>query len=213
MAGVLDSTYLSMTELARRLDLPESTMRYYCKRFAKFLPYKGEGRRRRYAPETENTLVFIANAMHRNKNATAVELMLQSGQYAPGLTRTQTAAVDVLPAMSIPSHSLGLAAPAISAESGQLLLSIMERQADALGKIAESLGSFVSHLTVQFSGTSAASALSAGNEASSSATETLRQEILKIKQQMFTAEKVHQEDLEQLRKWLGHMGEAVAKLS
>ena len=210
MAGVSDSTYLSMTELARRLDLPESTMRYYCKRFTKFLPYKGEGRRRRYAPETEKTLVFIANAMHRNKNATAVELMLQSGQFNPGLHIPQSAAVDVLPSMAVPQAVIQ-PAPAISAESGQLLISIMERQADALGKIAESLGNFVGHLAAQAERGAYATALPSSVQADSG--DDLRQEILEIKQQMFTAEKVHQEDLEQLRKWLGHMGEAVAKLS
>lgn len=201
-----------MTELARRLDLPESTMRYYCKRFAKFLPYKGEGRRRRYAPETEKTLVFIANAMHRNKNATAVELMLQSGQFTPGLAVVQAAAVDVLPGMAVPAQPAVQASPGVSAESGQLLLSIMERQAAALGKIAESLGNFAGHLAAQAENVPAG-ALASGEGASSASTEALRQEILELKQQMFTAEKVHQEDLDQLRKWLGHMGEAVAKLS
>lgn len=184
MASVSDSTYLSMTELARRLDLPESTMRYYCKRFVRFLPYKGEGRRRRYAPECEKTLVFIANAMHRNKNATAVELMLQSGQYpagGPGQT----------PEAPEPS--------ALPPDSARLLMGIMERQAEALGRIASNLGDFVSRLE------NGAPVPSGGGS------EELRQEIASLKQQMFTAEKLHQEDLEQLRKWLGRLNEAVAK--
>lgn len=189
MASVSDSTYLSMTELARRLDLPESTMRYYCKRFAKFLPYKGEGRRRRYAPETEKTLVFIANAMHRNKNATAVELMLQSGQFAHG------AAAPYAPAEAGPAQQ------GMSAESGLLLLGIMERQAEALGKIADGLNTFVEKL----------SSRPAAAPIENSGTDEIRQEVASLKQQMFTAEKMHQEDLEQLRKWLGRMSEAVAK--
>lgn len=180
MASVSDSTYLSMTELARRLDVPESTMRYYCKRFAGFLPYKGEGRRRRYAPECEKTLVFIANAMHRNKNATAVELMLQSGQY--------TAAPEAPEPCALPLDSAGL------------LIGIMERQAEALGQIASNLGAFVSRLENDC----APVAYGGGNE-------DLRQEIANLKQQMFTAEKLHQEDLEQLRKWLGRLNEAVAR--
>lgn len=190
MASVSDSTYLSMTELARRLDLPESTMRYYCKRFAGFLPYKGEGRRRRYAPECEKTLVFIANAMHRNKNATAVELMLQSGQFGAGLglPAAQAVAFPARPAQAMP------------AESGQMLVSIMERQAGALGEISKTLGAFVSRLEKGAGG------------AADEAPGELRQEIIELKQQMFTAEKMHQEDLEQLRKWLGRMSEAVSRL-
>lgn len=185
-----DSTYLSMTELARRLDLPESTMRYYCKRFAEFLPYKGEGRRRRYAPECEKTLVFIASAMHRNKNATAVELMLQSGQFG-----------HAAPVQAAPAVTQGAGAPSAS---GQQLIDIMERQAEALGKIAEGLGSFVARLE---SGTAAPGS----NDSAEGA--ALSREVQELRQQMFTAEKLHQEDLEQLRKWLGRMSEAVAKLS
>ena len=196
MASISDSTYLSMTELARRLDLPESTMRYYCKRFARFLPYKGEGRRRRYAPECEKTLVFIANAMHRNKNATAVELMLQSGQFGHGFAAT-AAQVEVLPAQAAPTQ-------AVLPESGQLLIGIMERQAEALGKIGDALGIFVRRLEKGDPAPGGAASEGQGD---------LRQEISEIRQQMFTAEKMHQEDLEQLRKWLGHMSEAVAKLS
>lgn len=197
MASVSDSTYLSMTELARRLDLPESTMRYYCKRFAKFLPYKGEGRRRRYAPECEKTLVFIANAMHRNKNATAVELMLQSGQFGHGL------AAPAMQAELVPAQG---AQASMSADSGQVLIGIMQRQAEALGKISETLGAFVNQL--EKGGVPAAA-----GEAAADSSADLRQQIAEIKQQMFTAEKMHQEDLEQLRKWLGRMSEAVAKLN
>lgn len=203
MAIINDSAYLSMTELARRLDLPESTMRYYCKRFAKFLPYKGEGRRRRYSPETEKTLLFIANAMHRNKNATAVELMLQSGQYVHSLPE-QFAQQDILPAEVQPNV---LQNQAFFPESGQLLMNIMERQAESLGKIAEALG-----VIAQGLGQAGVSASPSGPGSSESAN-TLKEEVATLKQQMFTAEKVHQEDLEQLRKWLGHMGDAIAKLS
>lgn len=188
MASVSDSTYLSMTELARRLDVPESTMRYYCKRFAGFLPYKGEGRRRRYAPECEKTLVFIANAMHRNKNATAVELMLQSGQYtAGGAGRAGGSAPEAPEPCALPL------------DSAELLIGIMERQAEALGLIASNLGDFVSRLE------------NGGAPVAGGGSEDLRQEIANLKQQMFTAEKLHQEDLEQLRKWLGRLNEAVAR--
>lgn len=184
-----DSAYLSMTELARRLDLPESTMRYYCKRFAEFLPYKGEGRRRRYTEECEKTLVFIASAMHRNKNATAVELMLQSGQFGHAVPVQSTAA------------EAGQGDPGV--ESARLLMSVMERQASALGKIAEGLEVFLSELKSGMRQPGGPSGPDSG----------LRNELEELKLQIFTAEKVHQEDLEQLRKWIARLGEAVARLS
>ncbi len=192
------STYLSMTELARRLDLPESTMRYYCKRFAGYLPYKGEGRRRRYAPETESILAFIATAMHRNKNATAVELMLQSGQYMHTASATVAAEQAVAP-----GH-------AVAAGSGERLLAVMERQAEALGQISASLSVFVGQLARY--GEAVASRGGEPNMAPEGAmADEWRREVTLLKQQMSTAEQVHQEDLEQLRKWLGHLSEAVAK--
>lgn len=199
LASTANPEYLSMTELARRLELPESTMRYYCKRFARFLPYKGEGRRRRYAPETEKTLVFIASAMHHNKNATAVELMLQSGQYLHGSQQ----AVSTAPS-AVPSEPPRQEQPEM-AGSVRMLMDIMERQAQALGKISENLGTIAHRLDFAPG--------FAGPEKSLEDTGDLRQDITILKQQMSTAEQVHQEDLEQLRKWLGHLSEAVAKLS
>lgn len=187
------SAYLSMTELARRLDLPESTMRYYCKRFAEFLPYKGEGRRRRYAGECEKTLVFIASAMHRNKNATAVELMLQSGQFGHASLAQATAA----------EAGQG-GGPGV--ESVRLLMGVMERQASALGKITEGLEVFLSELKngARHPGVPGEPSGAGG---------VLRNELEELRLQIFTAEKVHQEDLEQLRKWIARLGEAVARLS
>ena len=43
---------LSIADISRHFSLPESTTRYYCKRFAAYIPSVGEGRRRRYRSET-----------------------------------------------------------------------------------------------------------------------------------------------------------------
>ncbi|MDL2285391.1 MerR family transcriptional regulator [Desulfovibrio sp. OttesenSCG-928-F07] len=224
------SAYLSMTELAKRLDLPESTMRYYCKRFAKFLPYKGEGRRRRYAPETEKILVFIASAMHQNKNATAVELMLQSGRFL----HTGAAVVpEVAPAngayASVASQTTGVNAAAnnaeqgtnvalanaphpsaFSAEEGKNLLQIMERQAVALSQISSTLSAFVEQLA-RYGEAVASQGAAPQLVPTGEGAQEWRKEVDQLRQQMNTAEQVHQEDLEQLRKWLANLGEAVAR--
>ena len=50
-AAVAESL-LSIADISRHFSLPESTTRYYCKRFAQFIPSVGDGRRRRYRRET-----------------------------------------------------------------------------------------------------------------------------------------------------------------
>lgn len=172
------SPYLSMAELARRLELPESTLRYYCARFAAFLPCKGEGRKRRYAPETESTLVFIAGAMRRGKNAMVVELMLQSGQY----------------------HAL----PAPTEErppgqgSEQTLAPLPEAQPPALERIAAALELLAANLVPR-------------QPARTGPEQTWSSELEALKKELRDMERLHQEDLAQLRKWLGKIGEALGE--
>ena len=64
---------LTLAEIARRLDLPESTARYYRNKFATFIPSVGEGRKRRYRPEALDVLRIIAESMDRNLTATEIE--------------------------------------------------------------------------------------------------------------------------------------------
>lgn len=42
---------LTLKEIAKRLEVPESNLRYYKNRIGSFLPSVGKGRRRRYLPE------------------------------------------------------------------------------------------------------------------------------------------------------------------
>jgi len=44
---------LTLKEIAKRLGVPESNLRYYRNRIGDFLPSAGKGRRRRYFPEAE----------------------------------------------------------------------------------------------------------------------------------------------------------------
>ena len=54
---------LTIKEIARQLDLPESNIRYYRDRFEDFLPYVGEGRKRRYKPEALDVFRFIVSEL------------------------------------------------------------------------------------------------------------------------------------------------------
>ncbi len=59
--------YYSLTELARKLGLPESTVRYYRDRYSRHLPVVGRGRKRLYTQETLERLTRIKAAYAAGK--------------------------------------------------------------------------------------------------------------------------------------------------
>ena len=64
---------LTIAEIAKQLDIPESTVRFYRDRFESFVPSIGEGRKKRYLPEAAEVLRFIAESFKRNDTATEIE--------------------------------------------------------------------------------------------------------------------------------------------
>lgn len=180
---------LTIAELARSLDLPESTTRYYCNRFAAHLPSVGEGRRRRYKPEALEKLQTIAQTMRRDKNAYAVDLVLQNKEPGP-----------LLPAAMQGQANF----------AGQIL-AMMENQTKALQDIAQAMAVFAERLAVPSPPQPAgASPEKPETGAGGGETSGLHDEIASLREQIRASESVHQNDLEQLRKWLTRLGEAVA---
>ncbi len=59
---------LTLKEIAKRLDLPESNIRYYRDRFEQYLPYTGEGRKRRYRLEAIDVFDYIATQLKQNSS-------------------------------------------------------------------------------------------------------------------------------------------------
>lgn len=91
---------LTVAEIARRLNLPESTVRYYRDRFEKYIPDVGTGRSRRYQEEALEVFRFIADNMRSNVPVEEVEYALQSRfavaiepQQQSAATQQQSAAV------------------------------------------------------------------------------------------------------------------------
>ena len=178
---------LPIAELARSLDLPESTTRYYCNRFAAHLPSVGEGRRRRYKAEALEKLQTIAQTMRRDKNAYAVDLALQNEEGAP------------CPAQAGQEQA---------AFAGQVL-AVLENQRSALQDIAQTMAAFAE----RFAAPAAVQPPPPPQETCAPDTEevaALRDEVALLREQLRAAESVHQNDLEQLRKWLTRLGEALA---
>lgn len=63
----------TLRDIARELNLPESTVRYYRDAFNQYLPTVGAGRRRRYPPEAAATLRLIALRYHDGNTREQIE--------------------------------------------------------------------------------------------------------------------------------------------
>lgn len=69
---------LTVAEIARRLNIPESTVRYYRDRFSMYIPSFGEGKSRRYRPETLDIIRIISESLRSGMSADIVEEQLKS---------------------------------------------------------------------------------------------------------------------------------------
>ena len=63
---------LTLTAIAEQLNISESTVRYYARKFAKVLPSIGEGRQKRYRPEAVDVLRIIAEMFKENRTSTDI---------------------------------------------------------------------------------------------------------------------------------------------
>jgi DNA-binding transcriptional MerR regulator len=64
---------LTIAEIASRLELPESTVRYYRDRFATYIPVVGKGRGRRYPGEAVEIFRTIAEGLRSGQTAALVD--------------------------------------------------------------------------------------------------------------------------------------------
>ncbi len=80
---------LTIAEIASRLELPESTVRYYRDRFASYIPVVGKGRGRRYPTEAVEIFRTIAEGLRSGQTATLVDETL-SRLYPRNIETAQT---------------------------------------------------------------------------------------------------------------------------
>lgn len=172
-----DDSLLSIADISRHFSLPESTTRYYCKRFAAFIPSVGEGRRRRYRKETLEVVAAILEEMQKSRTAAAVETALDARfpRNALALSNEQGCAP-----MSAPGQSL-LPVGA---------LHLLERQTHALELIAELMRLFLERIPRE-------SESDLGQQQ-----QRLRTDLETLRLLLQNSEKTQQEDLEQLRTWM-----------
>ncbi|WP_353119649.1 MerR family transcriptional regulator [Nitratidesulfovibrio sp.] len=211
-----DDGLLTIADIARRLSLPESTARYYCKRFAAFMPTVGDGRRRRYRVETLTIIEAIIEAMHTARTASAVEAILArrfprnaAVQSAPGragaadgtsATRA-TASTAPQPVQPVPVPDDAPAVPPVpvgGVEPGHALYALIEHQTRALDTIAAAL----STLAARQSAMDLLADLARSAEGEVGA---IRKDVDTLRLLLDSSEKIHQQDLDQLRDWLGRV--------
>ncbi len=193
-------TLLSIADIARHFDLPESTARYYCKRFAEHIPSVGEGRRRRYRPETLEVIALVLEEMQKSRTAASVEELLAT-QFPRNV---EIRPLSILP----PAHesselqvvSASPVAPAAPQEALPLpespaVLQLLERQTSALEGMLHVLRLLVERMPPV-----------TGDPATENAAATeLRKEVQTLRTLLEACEKNHQSDLDQIRKWVGKL--------
>ncbi|MHA4046551.1 MerR family transcriptional regulator [Bacillus cereus] len=69
----MEQRLLTISQIAKELQIPESTARYYRDRFINYIPFVGKGRAKKYRPETVEILRFIAEGFNRNLTAMEIE--------------------------------------------------------------------------------------------------------------------------------------------
>jgi DNA-binding transcriptional MerR regulator len=117
----LDNELLTIAEIAKQLNIPESTARFYRDRFETFIPMVGTGRNKRYRPETADVLRYVAEAYKRNE---------QQWQIEEALSRMVARNID------IPDET---APTAVVAQQQQAMLVMAEQFQKAMGQIASAM--------------------------------------------------------------------------
>lgn len=171
---------LSIADISRHFSLPESTTRYYCKRFAAFIPSVGEGRRRRFRPETLDVIAAILDQMQKSRTAAAVEDILQSRFPRNALAVAQTAP----PAAPAGAHPDFFSAA---------VLQLLERQTVAMEGISQLMHHFIERLPL---------AAAPADTTSPEDNQALRKEVETLRTLLHASEKTQQADLDQLRQWM-----------
>lgn len=67
--GVTTKKLLSVAEISRQLDVPESTVHYWKNRFAQYLPSVGQNRQKRFKPEAVEIFADISRMLKEGYSA------------------------------------------------------------------------------------------------------------------------------------------------
>ena len=177
---------LTIADIARHFSLPESTARYYCKRFAPYMPVCGEGRRKRYRKSALDVIQAVLEAMRDTRTAAGVDAML-----AENFPCNALSLMEPLDSTPLSEENLPVSAQGVP-------LQLIEQQGRALEGIASALALLVRRQDDLEALTEQARAAQEENKA-------LRTDIVRLRLLVDHSEKLHQQDMDQIRRWLGRM--------
>lgn len=187
---------LTLADIARHFTLPESTARYYCKRFAAFLPIMGEGRRRRYHQEALAVIAAIMKHMQSVRTASQVEERLREEFPQGPVASAPVPVADTPRILEVTPLSEGQ-----REELPLMALRFMEQQTRAMENIAASLQMLSQRHDDLREVTAIAKDALTENDA-------LRRELESVRSLLLSSETMHQEDLEQIRSWVARIARA-----
>ncbi|MCH5277559.1 MAG: MerR family transcriptional regulator [Desulfovibrionaceae bacterium] len=185
-------------ELTRHFQWPESSIRYYCARFAPYLPAEGQGRGRRYAASCLEVLAFIRERLPEVRTSKAMDRLLarRFPQLAPARADLPAARQDTIPARFL-DCDLPQNLPVDSKpETAARALRLLERQSEAMERIAASLDILAGHTPPHEQ---------AGHGDETSRIDELRDEVRTLRLLLNSAEQTQQDDLNQLRQWISRL--------
>ena len=177
---------LTIADIARHFSLPESTARYYCKRFAAYMPVCGEGRRKRYRKSALDVIRTVLESMRDARTAAGVESMLAEHFPCNALSLMEPVASVPLSDETLPALAQGVP------------LQLIEQQSRALEGIASALALLVRRQDDL-------EALAGQARAAQEENRALRAEIARLRLLVDSSERIHQQDMDQIRDWLGRL--------
>ncbi len=207
MSSSRSDNLLSLADIARHFSLPESTARYYCKRFSGFMPIHGEGRRRRYGKDALAVVAMVLEHMRAGKTANVIEGILY--QHFACTTEPVVSVEKVTQDVQGYDPSVGVQSALAtqnthvqqrqdSGEFASFAMHLLEQQNVAMQSIAKSLEVLASQQEDMHTLREAAQLAAEENT-------QLRNEVKTLKSLLHSAEQVHQDDLHQVRTWMSRL--------
>lgn len=89
----------TISEIAEKIEIPESTVRFYRNKFKQWVPEVGEGRKKRYTEKSVEVLDFIATQMrqtNRTQDEIEAALSLRYGVLVEAETQRSSNATAIL---------------------------------------------------------------------------------------------------------------------
>jgi len=104
----MPENFLTIISIAKELGLPESTVRFYRDKFLEYIPFEGEGRKRKYRPEAVRVLRFISHSLRSGKTSkkTADELLCNFPRYTNRYINSPDETTELKTSIVLPESQL-----------------------------------------------------------------------------------------------------------